>query len=191
MCLLPDASTRPQIRPGPSRGSSGGRGIKRDSAYRLGSVVVEYRWHPLYGKRLPLYRQTVHGGREVVHIETNRTVSRELPSWMVDASVCRGMELGSPQVSIASLVELRVVLRNAPNTGSRSSGFVSSLNEESGSGEATTKTIVPAVNAAAGTRNNDSTRRQGAGGDDRSPRRFIAGGTRRAAQRTTGRRRTP
>src|SRR3954467_223885 len=80
--------------------------IKRDSAYRLGFVVVEYRWHPLYGKKLRLFRRTAHSGAAVVHVEVSGTVSRELPAWMVDGSICRGMELGPPTVSIAALNEL-------------------------------------------------------------------------------------
>src|ERR1700681_2839414 len=49
---------------------AGGR-IKRDSAYRLGFVVVEYRWHPLHGKKLRLYRRTVHAGASVIHVDTD------------------------------------------------------------------------------------------------------------------------
>src|SRR3954453_10149380 len=87
-----------------------GAGIKRDSAYRLGFVVVEYRWHPLYGRKLRLFRRTAHGGAAVVHVEVSGAVSRELPAWMVNDSICRGMELGSPALSIAALNELRLAI---------------------------------------------------------------------------------
>ena len=94
--------------------SPAGGGIKRDSAYRLGFVVVEYRWHPLHGKKLRLFRRTVHGGAAVVHVEASGTISRELPAWMVDGSICGGMELGPAQVSIAALNELRRALDAKP-----------------------------------------------------------------------------
>jgi IS66 Orf2 like protein len=38
------------------------------------------------GRRLRLLRRTAHDGNEVVHVETDLGVSRELPAWMVDAS---------------------------------------------------------------------------------------------------------
>jgi hypothetical protein len=76
----------------------------------LGFVVVEYRWHPLYGKKLRLFRRTVHGGAAVVHVEASGTVWRELPAWMIDGSICGGMELGPPQVAIAALHELHRAL---------------------------------------------------------------------------------
>ena len=168
----------------PSTESSPGPRIKRDSAYRLGFVVVEYRWHPLYGKKLRLIRRTVHDGAAVVHVEASGTVSRELPVWMVDSSICRGMELGPPQVSIAALNELRRALDAKARAADQPPGFVNSLVKESESREATAKSIVPAVKAA-GIRNSDSSRRESTSGSGQRPRRSATGGT-RDARRISG-----
>src|SRR5215469_9496797 len=123
-------------------------GTKRDSAYRSGFVVVEYRWHPLYGKRLRVFRRTAHDGAAVVHVEASGTVSRELPAWMVDGSICGGMELGPPQVSIAALNELRLAIGARRKAVDQTPGLVSSLTEESETCETAAKDILPAVKAA-------------------------------------------
>lgn len=83
--------------------------IKRDFAYRLSFVIVEYRWHPLYGKRAPLHRRTTDGGVEVVHVGAERPISRELPAWMVDRARRQAMELGAPQACLDALMRLRTV----------------------------------------------------------------------------------
>ena len=165
--------------------SPAGGGIKRDSAYRLGFVVVEYRWHPLYGKKLRLLRRTAHGGTAVVHVEASRTASRELPAWMVDGAVCRGMELGPPQVSIAALNDLRVVIAARLKVGKQMPGLVSSLVKESESWETAEKSIVPTVKAA-GIRNSNSSGRGNKRGSDRSHRRSATGSARRDARRIRG-----
>ncbi len=85
-------------------------GIKRHSAYRSRSVVVEYRWHPLYGKRVPLFRRVGRGPDALVHLDVPAGMSRECPAWMCEAAVCRAMRLGSPQLSVQGLMELRRVL---------------------------------------------------------------------------------
>jgi len=155
--------------------AAGGR-IKRDSAYRLGFVVVEYRWHPLQGKKLRLYRRTVHAGASVIHVDTDEKVSRELPAWMVDASICRGMELGSPQVSVAGLRELREVVQPSPQaTAHLAPGLVSSLKKENESGEPYAKFAEPAVAAAVGVRERDCTERGRKGRSDSHAGRPAAG----------------
>ena len=121
-------------------------GIKRDSAYRLGFGVVEYSWHPLYGKKLRLFRRTAHGGAAVVHVDVSGTVSRELPAWMVDGSICRGMKLRPPQVSINALNELRLAVGVGLKAADPTPEFVSSLVKERESGETATKILLPAVN---------------------------------------------
>jgi hypothetical protein len=140
-------------------------------------VVVEYRWHPLYGKKLRLFRRTVHDGAAVVHVEASGTVSRELPAWMVDGSICGGMELGPSQVSIAALNELRRTLDAKARAVDQPAGFVSSLVMESESREANAKNILPAVKAA-GIRNSESSGREGTRGSGQRPRGSATGGTR-------------
>lgn len=85
-------------------------GNKRHSAYRSCPVIIEYRWHPLYGKKVLLFRRTGRRGSQVVHLELNRKYSRELPAWMVDAAVCGAMSVGTPQLSAKALSELRAVV---------------------------------------------------------------------------------
>jgi hypothetical protein len=185
MCPLPGACSRWRIHRGPNTKSSRGPGIKRDSTYRLGFVVVEYRWHPLYGKKLRLLRRTAHSGAAVVHVETSRTVSRELPAWMVDGSVCRGMELGPPQVSIAALNDLRAVIAARLKAKNQLPGFVSSLVKESESCETAEKSIVPTIKAA-GIRNSTTSGRENPRESDRRPRRSATGSARRDDRRISG-----
>ena len=46
----------------------------------------------------------------VIHVEVAPGIVTVLPDWMVDASVCAGMALGAPRVSIDALRELRRLL---------------------------------------------------------------------------------
>jgi len=56
--------------------------------------VIEYPWHPLHGKKVPLYRRAGRRGHEVVHVEVREGLSRELPAWMFDAAICAQMVAG-------------------------------------------------------------------------------------------------
>lgn len=90
--------------------------IKRHSAYRSQSVVVEYRWHPLYGKRVPLFRRVGRGRDALVHIDVPAGMSRECPAWMCESSVCQAMPIGRPELSVEGLIELwRVLTHRAGN----------------------------------------------------------------------------
>lgn len=148
--------------------------------------MVEYRWHPLYGKRLPLYRRTDRNDVEVVHVQSAREAPRELPSWMVDASSCLGMELGPPQVSIAALIELRALVKPASREARVSRGFVLSLDEEGEPIETAAKAIPQAVDAAIGARNTNSTGRGSKRGSDPNPRRPVAGSDRHKDRTANG-----
>ena len=64
-----------------------------------------------------LYRRAGRGVSAVVHVEVPSGISRELPSWMCDASTCGVMSLGSPQLSINALSELRELLSAALDRG--------------------------------------------------------------------------
>ncbi len=67
------------------------------------SVIVEYRWHPLRGRRVPLFRRIGRGVDEVVHLDAPPGMSRECPAWMCDPAHCRAMVLGDPQLSVQAL----------------------------------------------------------------------------------------
>src|SRR5581483_4576329 len=94
--------------------------IKRHSAYRSHPVVIEYRWHPLHGQKVPLFRRTGRRGQQVFHIDVDRKYTRELPACMIDKSVCGAMTLGPPQASIAALSELHAVLSSRAHSGGSS-----------------------------------------------------------------------
>jgi len=95
------------------------------------------------------------------------------------------MELGPPQVSIAALNDLRVVIAARLKAGNQTPGLVSSLVKESKSCETAEKSILPAVTAA-GVRNSDSSGRENTRGSDRRPRRSATGSARREIRRING-----
>ncbi|TVQ37707.1 MAG: hypothetical protein EA356_03875, partial [Geminicoccaceae bacterium] len=73
-------------------------------------VVVQYRWHPLFGRRVRCHYGEKRAGGEVVHLEVAPGVVTTLPAWMLDPLACAGMELGSPRVTIDALNELHALL---------------------------------------------------------------------------------
>jgi len=161
------------------------RYIKRHSAYRAEFVVVEYRWHPLYRKELPVKARTKVGSDEIIRVESNHAGSHELPSWMVDASICRGMELGTPQVSVAALVELRAFLDTLSPPARERGAFVSS-NEEAEFASETSPETISSPTAPVAARNTDRLQQRGAQGTDRRTRRSAVGGGKRQQTRNGG-----
>ena len=153
------ACSKPRGRRGPNTKFSPCPWIKRDSAYRIGEIVVEYRWHPLHGKRVRLFRRAAHGGVAVIHVDpANDKVSRELPAWMVDSAICRAMEVGDPQVSLSALQELvKAIKTSSPAGGSRP---VSSLEKENEPIEPTKTDTESAVATAIGVSSGVSAERE-------------------------------
>lgn len=86
---------------------------------------MEYPWHPLHGQQLQVIRRKGRGATEVIHVEVCNGLSRELPGWMFDKARCAAMSLGSPEVALSALMELRDVLAHETalslNGGSSSS----------------------------------------------------------------------
>ncbi|MFL9944303.1 hypothetical protein, partial [Paraburkholderia graminis] len=99
---------------------------KQHSAYRLKFVTMEYPWHPLHGQQLQVVRRKGRGATEVIHVEVRNGLSRELPGWMFDKARCETMSLGSPEVALNALMELRDVLA-CETTLSSDGGSSSSL----------------------------------------------------------------
>src|SRR5207248_1343157 len=85
-------------------------GTARHSAYRSQFVVVTYPWHPLHGEQVRVYGRQGRAGRQIVYIEVQPGLSREIPAWMCDAAVCAAITSGSPRIAIDALTELRAVL---------------------------------------------------------------------------------
>jgi hypothetical protein len=80
------------------------------SAHIGQEVEVHYRWHPLYGRRLRAQHSEQRASGRVIHVEVAPGIVTILPDWMVDASVCAGMALGAPRISMDALRDLRLLL---------------------------------------------------------------------------------
>ena len=76
------------------------------SAHVGQEVVVHYRWHPLFGRRLRQHYSEDRRTGRIVHVETAPGVVVALAAWMLDPVACAGMELGPPCVSIPAIVAL-------------------------------------------------------------------------------------
>ena len=85
-------------------------GTARHSAYRSQFVVVAYPWHPLHGQRVRVYGRQRRAGRQILYIEVQPGISREIPAWMCDAAVCATISSGPARIAVAALTELRAVL---------------------------------------------------------------------------------
>src|SRR3954453_20607268 len=80
------------------------------SAHIGHEVEVHYRWHPLYGRRLRVQHSEQRANGRVIHVEVAPGIVTILPDWMIDASVCAGMALGTPRLSMDALRDLRLLL---------------------------------------------------------------------------------
>lgn len=71
--------------------------------------MVYYRWHPLCGQTLPVYRRMKdrHGEHIFCQLPDNSICS--LPAWMFNPE-CLHFTLGPPLIAVAALEELREVL---------------------------------------------------------------------------------
>lgn len=94
----------------PSTGLSDNDHTPRHSAYRSQFVAVAYPWHPLHGQHVRIYGRQGRAGRQILYIEVQPGLSREIPAWMCDAAVCATISVGSPRIGIDALTELRAVL---------------------------------------------------------------------------------
>src|SRR4051812_31049063 len=91
------------------------------SAHLGQDVVVHYRWHPLYGRRVGLRRSEQRSSGRFVQIEAEPGVVTVVAAWMLDPVACAGMEIGSRRGSVDALIELHRLLcergyrRNSPD----------------------------------------------------------------------------
>ena len=93
-------------------------------------MIIAYRWHPLHGQRLPVVRRRGRRGAEVIDVQIKSGVSREVPAWMTDEATCAAMSQGLPQVTVAALLDLRVVL-SLDSTGASLAESPDGNNEQS------------------------------------------------------------
>jgi hypothetical protein len=80
------------------------------SAHIGQDVVVQYRWHPLYGQRVRHIQSERRASGELVHVELTPGAVTILPAWKLDAIYCTSLKVGAPQVSLAALCTLRELL---------------------------------------------------------------------------------
>lgn len=81
------------------------------------SIVIHYRWHPLFGESLQIRRshRMPDGTRVYVCMLPDGTLSA-IPAWMSDRERCLGCALSStPEVSLEALEELRTLLATLPH----------------------------------------------------------------------------
>ena len=109
-------------------------GTARHSAYRSQFVVVTYPWHPLHGQRVRVYGRQRRAGRQILYIEVQPGLSREIPAWMCDAAVCATISWGPPRIAVAALTELRAVL-DLCSTGRQSDRSLTPMMTKGGSNE--------------------------------------------------------
>jgi hypothetical protein len=98
------------------------------SAHVGQEIVVRYRWHPYYGRRIRVHYSEQRASGCVVHFEIEAGVVAALPAWMFDASICASMSLGRPRVSTAVLCDLHRLLQ-ARGFRRSSSGDLSAIQE--------------------------------------------------------------
>jgi hypothetical protein len=77
-------------------------------------VTVYYRWHPLYGRSLPVRRRQRFPNGEQVFVQLDNGAACALPEWMLNAT-CAAMVIGPPLIASDALVELRDLLSGLPS----------------------------------------------------------------------------
>jgi hypothetical protein len=94
--------------------------ISGHSAHVGQEVVVHYRWHPLFGRRVRRHYGEQRASGEVVHVEAAPGVVTVVAAWMLDPVACAEMEIGAPRVALAALAELHhlLIAQRGAGTGS-------------------------------------------------------------------------
>jgi hypothetical protein len=90
--------------------TSGREQSRGHSAHIRQDVVVQYRWHPLYGQSVRRIQSERRASGELVHVELTPGAVTILPAWKLDPAYCAGLKVGAPQVSLAALCSLRELL---------------------------------------------------------------------------------
>ncbi len=73
-------------------------------------VTVHYPHHPLFGTRVRCQSVDQRSSGAVAHIETAPGHVIVIPTWMLDAIACTGMEIDEPRVSLDALIDLAGLL---------------------------------------------------------------------------------
>jgi len=77
----------------------------------VGAVIrVQYRWHAYFGCDVKIYRKLQRGDGGYVALEREAGIAIMAPAWILDASICKTMTLGSPVISLPALLDLHEIL---------------------------------------------------------------------------------
>jgi hypothetical protein len=147
----------------------------RRSAYSFRFATIAYPWHPLAGRTLKV--SPFRRGKNLMCIYTDERpdLSRELPSWMFDASYCSGMKLGAPEISLDGLNELAALLATLRKTRQKDASSRSSKKAEKGDAKGKKPNTKPALSGGKCSKPRIS-RRNMPGRAGRSIGRSAAGG---------------
>src|SRR2546425_4246562 len=107
------------------------------NAHNLETVTVYYRWHPLYGLVLPVWRRIKYQDGQRIYCKAPDGRICALPGWMLRRE-CAQFCIGSPLVSLEALAQLYDLLRDLKRSGSEDKGFLKRSRKE-GSHEASSK----------------------------------------------------
>ena len=96
-------------------------------------MKIHYRWHPYFGRSLPVTRRVSRNGCDYVNCELPDGTVGAIPIWMTDPEACSSHTLGPGLVTLKSLTELRNLVdvlsseKDLPNASEeRTAGVVSS-----------------------------------------------------------------
>lgn len=90
--------------------SCAGRQSRVHSAHIGQDVVVQYCWHPLYGRQVRLILAERRASGEIAHVELEPGVVTKVAAWKLDRLVCASLTIGEPRVSMSALVDLHGLL---------------------------------------------------------------------------------
>jgi hypothetical protein len=82
------------------------------SAHIGQEIEVQYRWHPLFRRRVKVRDVEQRSGGRIVHIDAGDGAVKVIAEWMLDAAACSAMRLGEPRVSVVALSNLHQLLIN-------------------------------------------------------------------------------
>lgn len=95
-------------------------------------VKIYYRWHALFGQSLRLHRLVSRFDGNFIHCELPDGSIGAFPSWMMDAEVCSRLSMGTPQLSLEALTDLRRFLKdNISETQTANSSLLKGKGETS------------------------------------------------------------
>src|SRR5207302_9492477 len=109
-------------------------GTALHATYRSEFVDCAYPCHPRHGQRVRVYGRQRRAGRQILYIEVQPGISRDIPAWMCDAAVCATISSGPARIAVAALTELRAVL-DLCSTGRQSERSLTPVMTKGGSNE--------------------------------------------------------